>query len=211
MNAPRFSTSDHLGRRGPAAQSGARFGMRFGMQFGARIGARIGAAALLAVTVLLASCTSPGPGGTTPSGGTAPSGGSSGATRPPPTGSGKPPIADRGISLTAACKQTEEDGFREEAQLTVQNNEVRALEWQLWVGRRGSCKFSGNDFTQRQTRPHIELLAKDGSGCKLMVWQDPRRITLAHNNCQKLCSKGIYDEAWPVMFDPATGGCAKGR
>ena len=95
------------------------------------------------------------------------------------------------------------------ASLLVRDNEVRSLAWQLWVGRKGSCRFDHADFRQTRSAPHIELLARDGSGCKLMVWQDPRRITLAHAGCQKRCSGGIYDQAWPVMFDPKSGACAR--
>ncbi len=134
--------------------------------------------------------------------------------RSPDTPAAKPgdksaPIPDRVISLNGRCTQTEEDGFREDATLTVRNNEVQTIAWQLWVGKRGSCNFKQADFKQTQMRPHIELSALDGSGCKLVVWQDPRRVTLAHNGCQKRCSPGIYEEAWPVMFDPASGFCAK--
>lgn len=134
-----------------------------------------------------------------------------GTTRPPVVkpGDKSAPIPDRIISLSGRCVQSEEDGFREEATLVVRSNEVQNVAWQLWVGKRGSCSFKQADFKQTQFRPHIELTAVDGSGCKLIVWQDPRRVTLAHNGCQKRCSPGVYEEAWPVMFDPANGACAK--
>lgn len=147
----------------------------------------------------------------------APSGPSAGAKPSGPIAAAKPsggrgrpaPIADRRIDLDGRCTQVEEDGFREEASLLVRDNEVRSLAWQLWVGRKGSCRFDHADFRQTRSAPHIELLARDGSGCKLMVWQDPRRVTLAHAGCQKRCSGGIYDQAWPVMFDPKSGACAR--
>jgi len=116
-------------------------------------------------------------------------------------------IPDRAIDLTGQCAQTEEDGFREEANLVVRANRVDTLSWQLWVGRRGSCRFDLADFTQVRSRPSIELVARDGSACKLMVWQDPRRVTLAHAGCEARCTEGIYEEAWPVMFEPRTGRC----
>lgn len=119
------------------------------------------------------------------------------------------PIADKPINIAGQCSQTEEDGFREQAKLDVQGNEVKALDWKMWIGKRGSCSFDGSEFTQTQSRPHIELLAKDGSQCKLMIWQSPDRVTLAHANCQKRCSPGVYDDAWPVMFHPKTGVCAR--
>lgn len=119
------------------------------------------------------------------------------------------PIADRPIYLDGNCAQAEDDGFRERAVLRVRDNLVQALSWQIWVGRRGSCSFELAEFKQTRRRPHVELAARDGSGCRLMIWQDPRRVTLAHSGCERRCTPGIYDQAWPVMFDPATGGCAR--
>ena len=124
-------------------------------------------------------------------------------------GGAKPaPIADRAIDLAGRCAQTEEDGFREDASLVVRANRVEALRWELWVGRRGSCRFELADFTQVRSRPSIELAARDGSACKLMVWQEPRRVTLAHAGCETRCTAGVYEEAWPVMFEPRDGSCA---
>lgn len=123
---------------------------------------------------------------------------------------GRPtPIADRPIDIEGRCAQTEEDGFRENALLSVRDGQVLALSWQLQVGRRGSCSFEQADFRQTQRRPHIVLLARDGSGCQLMIWQDPRRITLAHAGCANHCTPGVYEQAWPVMFDPGSGRCAR--
>ncbi len=145
--------------------------------------------ALALATVLLGSCALPGIPGLP----------------------GSTPIAYRAINLDGRCAQTEEDGFRENATLKVADNTVQSLQWQLSVGKRGSCRFSGNDFRQVQSRPHIELRARDGGGCKLMIWRDDRRITLAHAGCESRCTGDIYDEAWPVMFDPASGACAAAR
>ncbi len=126
-----------------------------------------------------------------------------------PAGAPRAPIADRAIDLQGHCAQLEIDGFREDATLVVHDSRVEALTWDLQVGRRGSCHFEQSAFTQTRSRGHIELLARDGSGCKLMIWRDERRITLAHADCAARCTPGIYDSAWPVMFDPATGGCAR--
>lgn len=120
------------------------------------------------------------------------------------------PIADRAIDLDGYCAQTELDGFRERAQLRVRDNRVQALAWEITVGRKGSCRFDLAGFRQVKARPHIELLANDGSGCRLLIWQEPRRITLAHSNCASRCvPRGIEEQAWPAMFDPRTGGCAR--
>jgi hypothetical protein len=118
------------------------------------------------------------------------------------------PIPDRPIHLDAACAQLEADGFREQARLRVAHNRVEELSWQLWVGQRGSCRFELAEFSQVRRRPSVELVANDGSGCKLMIWQDPSKVTLAHAGCERRCTPGIYEDAWPVMFDPATGRCS---
>jgi hypothetical protein len=124
-------------------------------------------------------------------------------------GGGRPkPIADRTIDLSGHCVQTEQDGFREDARLVVRDNRIETLRWQIWVARRGTCRFDLAEFTQVRSRPSIELAARDGSACKLMVWQEPRRVTLAHAGCEARCTAGIYEEAWPVMFDPRDGRCA---
>ena len=127
----------------------------------------------------------------------------SGCSGPRPT-----PIAYHPITIEGHCAQREEDGFREDARLSVIDNRVRALDWQLWVGQRGSCRFAFDDFRQTRERPHVELVARDDRDCKLMVWQEPRRITLAHTGCAARCTPGVYDEAWPVSFDPSSGACA---
>lgn len=119
------------------------------------------------------------------------------------------PIADVPINLQGRCTRAEEDGFRENAYLRVRDSQVQAFGWDMQIGRRGSCRFRQAEFRQVQARPHIELLARDGSGCRLLIWRDARRVTMAHADCASRCTPGVVDEAWPVMFDPAIGGCAR--
>ncbi|MEY3665926.1 MAG: hypothetical protein RLZZ153_2108, partial [Pseudomonadota bacterium] len=125
------------------------------------------------------------------------------------SGPARAPIADRPINLEGHCEQRESDGFREQARISVRSNQVHSLSWQLWVGSRGSCRFEFADFRQTRSRPHIELNARDGSGCRLLIWQDDRRITLGHAGCASRCTGSILEEAWPVMFDPRSGACAR--
>ncbi len=131
-------------------------------------------------------------------------------TSPPRDSYTRPtPIAARVITLDAHCEQTEDDGFRELARLRIDRDVVQSLSWELWVGKKGGCRFEREDFEQTQRAPHIEMRARDGSGCRLMVWQEPRRVTLAHAGCETRCTPGVYDRAWPVMFDPGSGRCAR--
>jgi len=134
------------------------------------------------------------------------------APLPPAASTGRPtPIPTREIDLAGNCHRTEEDGYREEATVKVSHNNVQSLDWKLWVARRGTCEFHLSDFRQVRQSPHIELAATDGSACRLMVWQDPRRVTIATANCEKRCTGGVYTKAWPVLFDPASGDCAQVR
>lgn len=113
-------------------------------------------------------------------------------------------------SFNGFCEQREDDGFKEKATLQVVNRQVKTLAWRSDVGRKGSCSFDLAGFRQTRSQPHLELLAADGSGCKLMVYQDARRVTLAHAGCAQRCTpRSVYDQAWPVMFDPASGRCAR--
>ena len=84
------------------------------------------------------------------------------------------------------------------------------MTWRARAGRKGQCSFALNDFYQTKDAPHIELSSRSRGACKLMIYQEPRRVTLAHANCQSFCSpRSVADEAWPVMFNPQTGGCAR--
>ena len=111
-------------------------------------------------------------------------------------------------TFSGFCEQREDDGFQERATLRIAKRQVQTLNWRSVVGRKGSCNFELGGFHQTRNRPHLELLANDGSGCRLMVYQDARRVTLAHAGCERRCTPGVYDQAWPVMFDPASGRCA---
>jgi hypothetical protein len=118
------------------------------------------------------------------------------------------PIPDRRIDLEGHCQQSEEDGFREDAVLRIRNDIVQELRWRLWVGHRGTCHFELTDFRQTQTHPVIELRTRDGGLCRLLVWQEPGRVTLAHADCSGRCTPGIEASAWPVSFDSTNGGCS---
>jgi len=118
-------------------------------------------------------------------------------------------MPDRPIDLAAHCKQTEEDGFREEATLRITNNVVDTLNWRLWVANRGTCHFELPDFQQTRTRPVIELRTRDGGACRLMVWQERGRVTLAQVDCEGRCTPGIQESAWPISFDTSSGRCSR--
>lgn len=154
------------------------------------------------------------PGGSQPQRPSEPARPDTGTTRPdsstsrPGPGSGPALIPGGNITIKGSCSQVEEDGYREQATLQVENNQVKSLAWQLWVGRKGSCKFDLSEFVQTKLRPSIELTARNGSGCKLVIYQDPRRITVGFADCQKHCTGPVYEQAYPVMFDPRSGSCA---
>lgn len=118
------------------------------------------------------------------------------------------PIADRPITLDARCDGTGQTGLVESARLQITGSRVQALAWRIDGGSRGRCQFDFVDFEQRQARPHIELVARKASGCKLMIWRDPRHVTLSHAGCERVCPAAVLSDALPIIFDPASGGCA---
>lgn len=132
------------------------------------------------------------------------------STPPPPGMPAMTGYPDRlNGTFNGFCEQREDDGFQEKATLRVVNRQVQTLNWRSIVGRKGSCSFELAGFRQTRSQPHLELQAADGSGCKLMVYQDARRVTLAHAGCERSCKpRSVYDQAWPVMFDPVSGRCA---
>lgn len=118
------------------------------------------------------------------------------------------PIADRPITLDARCEGRGQTGLAESSRLKVTASRVEALTWRIDGSSRGRCEFELADFDQRRARPHIELAARDGSGCRLMIWRDPRHITLSHAGCERVCPSALLSDALPILFDPARGGCA---
>ena len=134
-------------------------------------------------------------------------------TRPPVTA---PQPATRALpgegtlqNFAGTCQQTDIDGFGENATLRVAGGQVQQLDWHVKVGKRGQCHFNLRDFRQTKNAPHIELLSRSRGACKLLIYQDARRVTLAHANCQSFCTpRSVAEEAWPVMFNPQTGRCA---
>lgn len=131
-----------------------------------------------------------------------------GVTKPAaPRSTAKVPAA--GLKdFAGTCRQKELDGFAEDARLSVTAGRVRELDWKVKVGRRGQCNFNLNGFSQTRSSPHIELVSLRNKACRLMIYQEPRRVTLAHAGCASQCTNGVADEAWPVMFNPQTGQCA---
>lgn len=121
---------------------------------------------------------------------------------------GLQPIADRPITLDARCDGTGPTGLVESARLHVTASRVQALAWRIDGGARGRCQFDFIDFDQRQARPHIELISRKAPSCKLMIWRDPRHVTLSHAGCERVCPAAVLSDALPIIFDPASGGCA---
>ena len=121
---------------------------------------------------------------------------------------GLAPIADRPIQLDARCQSIGQTGLRESSRLLVQASSVGELSWAIDGEARGHCRFDLEAFRQTRARPHIELVARDGSGCTLMIWRDPRHITLSHAGCERRCSAALLADALPVLFDPERGSCA---
>ncbi len=180
----------------------------------ARVSGRLLLAGLIGLTIIMAGCSTQtfrrSPTTTPPA--KKPGGATVELGKPAPRSPRAPRAgAGRGISLSGRCKQTDHGGYTEDATVNVAGGKVTALDWKIRIPRRGTCRFDGRRFRQTKFAPSIELVARDGSGCKLLMWSDPRRVTLAHAGCAKFCTRGVYSKAWPVMFNPKSGRCADTR
>jgi hypothetical protein len=116
-------------------------------------------------------------------------------------------LASSGFIRDRKCVAEIEHCFAQARENRLKVREI-ALVWRIDGGSRGRCQFDFVDFEQRQARPHIELVARKASGCKLMIWRDPRHVTLSHAGCERVCPAAVLSDALPIIFDPASGGCA---
>ena len=125
----------------------------------------------------------------------------------PPTGdaSTTPPSKPIGpVTVNGSCEQRDDMGYSDKINVVVKDNVVSALDWTARP-RGSACRFLLKNFTQVSSTPIANLQHKKDKKCHIFVWQDERHITVATNNCRKVC--GQNDRLLPVLLDPNTGSC----
>lgn len=135
-------------------------------------------------------------------------------TKPPAIASPRPPkpkkpgpIATRPINVKADCRFRDESGYNGTMNLAVEGAKVLAFAATVNVPRRGVCSFDLKNFRQTRQLPNVEL-SHYRDRCIVRVWEQGERVTVAFQQCQKMCSGNAWEGLWPILTDRRDGSCA---
>ena len=115
-------------------------------------------------------------------------------------------IPTRPLNVSADCSFKDPTGYRGSMKLQVAESAVRRFEASVTIPEHGTCRFDLKGFRQRGSAPHV-ILAASGSSCEVRMWEQGRRVTVAFNRCEDMCSPGAYVYLWPIMADARRGTC----
>ena len=123
--------------------------------------------------------------------------------------SAKPgPIPVRPLNVKTECSFRDETGYNGALKLDVAEAQVHAFEAKVNIPRRGACRFDLKHFRQTRELPAIELTQLNGGRCIVRVWEQGERVTVAFQQCEKMCSGNSYPYLWPILNDRRDGSCA---
>ncbi|BBO22220.1 MAG: hypothetical protein LC123_15750 [Burkholderiales bacterium] len=117
------------------------------------------------------------------------------------------PIPVRPLTVKADCSYRDETGGSGLLRLDVAAARVRAFEAKANFPQHGSCHFELKDFRQTREMPAIELSQPNGS-CIVRMWEQGTRVTVAFQQCEKMCSGSAWDQLLPMIYDRRDGTCA---
>lgn len=117
------------------------------------------------------------------------------------------PIPVRALNVRADCSYRDETGTSGTLRLDVAAAHVRAFEARVNYPQHGICHFVLKDFRQTKEMPAIEL-TQTGGGCIVRMWEQGSRVTVAFQQCEKMCSGSAYDQLLPMIYDRRDGTCA---
>jgi hypothetical protein len=128
-------------------------------------------------------------------------------TLPPPVSRTKPgPIPVKPLNVKADCSFRDETGYQGAMKLDVTNAQVRRFEASVDIPRRGNCRFDLKDFQQTGAMPSI-VLKSQGSRCVVRMWEQGRRVTVAFDSCNDMCTGDAFTYLWPFLADAHNGSC----
>ncbi|MDO8932358.1 MAG: hypothetical protein Q7U97_08200 [Rhodocyclaceae bacterium] len=116
------------------------------------------------------------------------------------------PIPDRPLNVRTNCNFRDHTGYRGRLDLQVKDADVRRFRAEVNIPKRGTCRFDLKDFQQAGTSP--ATLANGADECKVRVWEQENRVTVAFRDCQAQCSGESFDYLWPILVDAKTGKCS---
>jgi hypothetical protein len=133
------------------------------------------------------------------------------AAKAPPAAAAKParpgPIPVRPLNVKTECSFRDETGYNGALKLDVAEARVQAFAAKVNIPRRGTCRFDLKDFRQTRELPAVELSQNKGR-CIVRVWEQGERVTVAFQQCEKMCSGNSYSYLWPILNDRQKGSCA---
>lgn len=117
------------------------------------------------------------------------------------------PIPTRPLNVLAECRFRDETGYSGNLTLTIDQATVQAFEAAVNVPKRGVCQFSLKNFRQTKALPNVEL-SHLSDPCIVRVWEQGSRVTVAFQQCRKMCSGKAWEHLWPILADTQDGSCA---
>lgn len=117
------------------------------------------------------------------------------------------PIPVRPLSVKTDCSFRDETGTSGMLKLDVAAARVRAFEAKVNYPQHGICNFVLRDFRQTKEMPAIEL-TQNGGSCIVRMWEQGTRVTVAFQQCERMCSGSAWDQLLPLIYDRRDGSCA---
>lgn len=128
-------------------------------------------------------------------------------TRPAPKAVKPAPIPTRAITVKTDCAFRDETGYNGAMRLAIEQARVLAFEATVNIPQHGTCRFDLRNFRQTRELPTVEL-SHLNDPCIVRVWEQGERLTVAFQECRKLCSGSAWDKLWPILNERRDGSCA---
>ena len=136
------------------------------------------------------------------------------AAKPPPIAAPRTPkpkkpgpIPTRPLNVKTDCRFHDESGYKGTMKLYVEGAKVQSFAATVNVPGRGVCSFDLKDYRQTRELPNVELRHRS-DGCIVRVWEQGERVTVAFQQCQRMCSGNAWEGLWPILNDRRDGSCA---
>lgn len=123
---------------------------------------------------------------------------------PPPPPKVETPKA-KTLDLSHECRFKNITGYNGDAKVKVSESKVSHFTAHVNIPRRGTCNFEHVDFKQVREAPHVELAS--AKGCKVRMWEQGPKFTVAFADCNKHCTGNAADYLWPILVDKPSGNC----
>lgn len=116
------------------------------------------------------------------------------------------PIPTRPLNVGVDCRFRDETGYNGVLKLAVEEARVKSFEATVNTPRHGSCRFDLRDFRQTRGLPTVQL-SHLHDRCIVHLWEQGEQVTVAFQQCQKMCLDKAWDHLWPILIDRRDGSC----